>query len=126
VSPAAVVPMQAPAASPQLQRELWISLASLLRSHVAMQSIARPSAALAVTLYADAELRVEGPVGSLSVTAPDASGFGGIAWEARRQDAAPEQSTYFFAPDGRLRWDQSGPGLELEAAVEQLLRKVHS
>ena len=116
--------MDVPAASPQLARELWISFASLLRSHVAMHAIARPSAALQIISHADAEVEIQGPRGTLRVTEPDASGSGGAFFRSHLEDAAPEESTFTFDADGLLHFER--PAMDLESAAEDLLRKVQA
>ena len=109
-----------PIASKNLERELWISFASLLRSHVGMRALISPATGLRVTADSDGEVRIESVAGSLRVVAPGASGTGMFDFSAPNQ---PEW--FFFAEDGCILLDKCREeGMEMEAAVELLLDRV--
>lgn len=103
--------------------ELWISLVSLLRSHVAMHSVARP--ALAARISTDAHsATLLGRRGKLIVTAPDASGTGSLEFRPESSELADEYSRFFFTDEGLIGGDDLDPAIEMEAAVERWLDMV--
>ena len=109
-----------PIASKRLARELWISFASLLRSHVEMRALAAPATGLRVAFSSDREVRVESRTESLRAIAPGVSGTGVLEFSAPNR---PEW--FFFAEDGVFHLDKSSEeGMEMEAAVELLLDRV--
>ncbi len=107
-----------------LTQEYWTSLASLLRSHVAMHSIARPDAPLRIISGSDAALEVLGPWGKLSVLAPAASGMGATEFRPEAGELGDEYSSFFFTEDGLVRFEGLDGVLDIEAAVEYLLERV--
>jgi hypothetical protein len=113
-------------ASPQLAAELWISFASLLRSHVAMHSIAAPSHSLRLHSGKDAQLDVLGPFGKLSVVGPNASGIGATEFRPENGELGDEYATFFFTEHGLVQLEGLESPLDVEAAVEYLLRKVQA
>jgi len=113
-------------ASQSLAKELWISLTSLLRSHVAMHSIAKPSGQLRVTVKSDAALELLGSNGKLSILEPDASGTGSIEFRPEAGELGDEYSTFFFTEDGEIHLENSDAAMDLEAVVEHWLCKVHA
>lgn len=109
----------APVASKLLAQELWISLASLLRSHVEMRVIAQPASELRIVSTSEVHVKVQSRACKLRLTAPDASGVGTIEF------CSPEKSTlFFFTEDGLIHFKNSDAAMEMEAAVEHLLDKV--
>lgn len=115
-----------PTASTLLTQELWTSLASLLRSHVAMHSIARPQDALRILSDTGAALEVLGPWGKLSILAPAASGVGATEFRPEAGELGDEYATFFFTEEGLVQLEGSTDPLDIEAAVEYLLRKVQA
>ncbi|MHB1935351.1 MAG: hypothetical protein ACYCOR_02055 [Acidobacteriaceae bacterium] len=113
-------------ASSRLFAELWISFTSLLRSHVAMHSIAAPAHALRLHSGSNARLEVLGPFGKLSILGPNASGIGATEVRPENGELGDEYATFFFTEDGLLRLEGMEQDLEMEAAVEYLLRKVQA
>ena len=123
MSAPAEVSVESPA-SPRLSAELWISLASLLRSHVAMHSIAAPGTSLRIHSGSKSQLDVLGPIGKLSVVGPNASGIGATEFRPENGDLGDEYATFIFTEDGLILLEGWKDALEMEAAVEYLLRKV--
>lgn len=121
------LPLSAPA-TPQWSTELWISFASLLRSHVAMHSIARPHAKLRIRGGADSDSRLEvlGPGGKLVLLAPNASGTGVMEFRPPTGELGDQYDTFFFTADGLFHLAAQNVALDMEAAVEDLLRKVQA
>lgn len=113
-------------ASSHLAAELWISFASLLRSHVAMHSIAAPAHSLRIHSGSSSRLDVLGPVGKLTVVGPNASGICASEFRPENCEIADEYATFFFTEDGLVRIEGIDESLEIEAAVEHLLRKVQA
>ncbi len=115
--------MTEPLASTMLAQELWISLASLLRSHVEMRSIARPDCRLRFS-HSGSAVEVLGPNGKISLLAP-ASETGTMEFRPEAGELGDEYSAFFFTEDGLLHFgNASADGMEMEAAVEFLLDKV--
>ena len=106
--------------------EMWISFASLLRSHVAMHSIAAPAHALRFHSGSNARLEVLGPFGKLSILGPNASGIGATEFRPENGGSDDEYATFFFTEDGLIRFEGVEHALEVEAAVEYLLHKVQA
>ena len=125
MSATAEVSVESPA-PPQLTAELWISFASLLRSHVAMHSIAAPGHSLRLHSSSSARLDVLGPIGKLSLVGPNASGVGAIEFRPENGEMGDEYATFSFTEDGLVRLEGVDDSLEVEAAVEYLLRKVQA
>jgi hypothetical protein len=113
-------------ASSHLAAELWISFASLLRSHVAMHSIATPGHPLRIHSSSNARLEVLGPFGKLSIVGPNASGIGAMEFRPEAGELGDEYATFFFTEDGLVRLEGLENDLEVETAVEYLLRKVQA
>ncbi len=113
-------------ASQSLAKELWISLVSLLRSHVAMHSIAEPSGQMRVSAKSDAALELLGANGKLSLLGPDASGKGSTEFRPEAGELGDEYSTFFFAEDGLIHLENSDAAMDLEAVVEHWLHKVQA
>ena len=109
----------APMASKSLARELWISLASLLRSHVEMRALAQPATGLRIVSTSDTHVELESRSCKLQLTAPGVSGSGNIDF------CSPEKSTlFFFTEDGLVHFKKPDATMEMEAAVEYLLDTV--
>jgi hypothetical protein len=125
MSATAEVSVESPA-SPQLAHELWISFASLLRSHVAMHSIAAPSHSLRIHSSKDTRLDVLGPFGKLSIVGPNASGKGATEFRPENGEMGDEYETFFFTEHGMVQLEGLESPLDVEAAVEYLLRKVQA
>jgi hypothetical protein len=125
MSATAEVSVESPA-SPQLARELWISFSSLLRSHVAMHSIAAPSHSLRLHSSKEARLDLLGPFGKLSIVAPNASGLGTIEFRPEKSEVGDEYATFFFTEHGLVQLEDLESPLDVEAAVEYWLRKVQA
>jgi hypothetical protein len=125
MSATAEVSVESPA-SPQLAAELWISFSSMLRSHVAMHSINAPSHSLRIHPGKEARLDVLGPFGKLSIVGPNATGIGATEFRPEIGELGDEYATFFFTEDGLVRLEGVEPALDVEAAVEYLLRKVQA
>ncbi len=113
-----------PTASNSLTRELWISLASLLRSHVAMHSIGQPGARLRILAATDSRLEILGAYGKLSVLGPGESGVGSTEFRPEAGELGDEYSTFIFTEDGLILVEEAETPMDLEAVVEHWLRKV--
>ncbi|HET9099587.1 MAG TPA: hypothetical protein VFN62_04290 [Acidobacteriaceae bacterium] len=125
MSVAAEVSVESPAPSP-LAAELWISFASLLRSHVAMHSIAAPSHSLCIHSSKETRLDVLGPFGKLSIVGPDANGIGVTELRPEHSELGDEYAQFFFTETGLVQLEGLDSPLDVEAAVEYLLRKVQA
>jgi hypothetical protein len=125
MSATAEVSVESPASS-QLAAELWISFASLLRSHVAMHSIHAPAHSLRIHASKETRLDVLGPFGKLSVVGPNATGIGATEFRPENGEMGDEYATFFFTEDGLVRLEGVESALDIEAAVEHLLRKVQA
>jgi hypothetical protein len=125
MSATAEVSVESPASS-QLAAELWISFSSLLRSHVAMPSVAAPSHSLRIHPGKEARLDVLGPFGKLSIVGPNATGVGATELRPENGELGDEYATFFFTADGLVRLEGMEAALDVEAAVEYLLRKVQA
>jgi hypothetical protein len=120
-------------ASDYLAKELWISLSSLLRSHVTMRSLAQPAADLRIISSSDSLVELKSYRRNLSISSPEKSGAGAIEFNTPGKNKN-ESGSYFFTEDGLIHFEDSGvegaeknvtaKGMELEAAVEELLDKV--
>ncbi|MES2220032.1 MAG: hypothetical protein V4587_03590 [Acidobacteriota bacterium] len=121
----AEVSVESPA-SLQLSAELWISFASLLRSHVAMHSIAAPSHSLRIHSNKDTRFDVLGPFGKLSIVGPNASGVGATEIRPENGELGDEYATFFFTEHGLVQLEGLESPMDVEAAVEYLLRKVQA
>jgi hypothetical protein len=125
MSATAEVSVESPA-SPHLTTELWISFASLLRSHVAMHSIAAPSHSLRLHATKEARLDVLGPFGKLSIVGPNVTGIGATEFRPENGELGDEYATFFFTEHGLVQLEGLESPLDVEAAVEYLLRKVQA
>lgn len=126
ISATGLLPMEDSFASKTFADELWISLASLLRSHIAMHSIAQPGCALRVLSSTASEVVVLGPWGKLHVMGPDKIGVCAIEFRPENVELGDEYETFGFSDDGMVRFQTSGTGMDMESAVEYLLRKVQA
>jgi hypothetical protein len=118
--------MTDPTVSKDLAQEMWISLASLLRSHVAMHSIAQPDGQLRIIATSDAAVEVLGSYGKLSVLGPDQSGRGSTEFRPEAGEFGDEYSTFFFTADGLIQLEDADLSMDVEAVVEHWLRKVQA
>jgi hypothetical protein len=125
MSATAEVSVESPA-SPHLTTELWLSFASLLRSHVAMHSIAAPGHSLRLHSRSNDRLDVLGPIGKLSIVGPNHTGIGATEFRPENGEMGDEYATFSFTEDGLVRLEGVDDSLEVEAAVEYLLRKVQA
>jgi hypothetical protein len=103
--------------------------ASLTRGHAfnccARSSIA-PGHPLRIHSNSNTRLDVLGPVGKLSIVGPNASGIGATEFRPENGELGDVYATFFFTEDGLIRLEGLEPALEVEAAVEYLLRKVQA
>ena len=111
-------------ASQLLTQELWVSFTSLLRSHVAMHSVARPDRELRVLLNSASALEVLGPNGKMIIVAPTASNVGAIEFRPEAGERMDEYSAFFFTEDGLLHVEDMNDSMDIEAAVDYLLNRV--
>ncbi len=118
--------MTAPKASKPLAQELWISLASLLRSHVAMHSVAQPGGQLRIIAASDSALEVLGSHGKLSVLGPNKSSVGSTEFRPEAGELGDEYSAFFFTEDGLIHLEEPDTPMDVEAVVEHWLRKVQA
>ncbi|MEO6828164.1 MAG: hypothetical protein ABI164_00020 [Acidobacteriaceae bacterium] len=118
-------PVTVPMASRQLAQELWISLSSLMQSHAAMHSIARPGMALRFT-SSDSAAVLLGPLGKLSILSPAESGVGATEFRPEAGEMGDEYAQFFFTEDGLLFFQDLNESAEMEAAVEHFLHKVQA
>ena len=125
MSATAEVSVESPAPS-QLAAELWISFVSLLRSHVAMHSIAAPSHSLRIHSSKESRLDVLGPFGKLSIVGPNATGIGATEFRPENGELGDEYATFFFTEHGLVQLEGLESPLDVEAAVEYLLSKVQA
>ncbi len=125
---AAAMPAHSSLASSALAAELWVSLASLLHSHVAMHSVTRPDVKLRLASKSKSELELLGPIGKLLIVGPDASGIGATEFRPEAGELGDEYSTFFFTEDGMVHFESADDApvseMDMEAAVEHWLRKV--
>ncbi|MEO6965468.1 MAG: hypothetical protein ABI076_06165 [Acidobacteriaceae bacterium] len=112
--------------SPQLTAELWISFASLVRSHAAMHSIAAPGSPLRIHSHSNSRLEVLGPIGKLSIVGPNASGIGTTEFRPEAGESGDEYAAFSFTEDGLVLFEGADSAIEIEAAVEHLLQKVQA
>lgn len=106
--------------------ELWISLSSLLRSHIAMHSIAQPAKSLRVLSSSKLEIVVLGPWGKLQVVGPDRAGECTTEFRPEIAESGDEYETFHFNKEGLIQFQNADAPMEMEAAVEHLLRKVQA
>lgn len=117
------------AAPAALAAELWTSFTSLLESHAMMHSMAQPQARLRATV-ARGMVDLLGPDGRLTILAPDASGAAAMEFRPEDGERGDVYSALFFDEEGRIHLDTAGDrtpeseGMEMEAAVEHLLKTV--
>ncbi len=115
-----------PHASKELTKELWISLASLLRSHVAMHSIARSDDSLRIVSSSDLAVELLGLNGKLILLAPAVSGVGSTEFRPEAGELGDEYAAYFFTEDGLVHLEGLEDAVDIEAAVEHFIRKVQA
>lgn len=120
----AAMPAHHSLASSALAAELWISLASLLHSYVAMHSVTRPDIKLRLAAKSKAELELLGPIGKLLIVGPDASCIGATEFRPEAGELGDEYSTFFFTEDGLVHIESTDVAMDVETAVEHWLRKV--
>ena len=75
------------------------------------------------------DLGVQGmaiPIGKLSLVGPNASGVGAIEFRPENGEMGDEYATFSFTEDGLVCLEGVDDSLEVEAAVEYLLRKVQA
>ena len=113
-------------AAPQLATEMWTSFVSLLRSHVAMHTVARPDGRLRISSDQNSALELLGPYGKLIMLPPTASGTGTIEFRPEASETDDEYSAFFFTSEGLVHFEELMEDLDMEAAVEYLLRKVQA
>ena len=117
--------MTAPAAS-SLYRELWISLASLIRSYVAAHDIGRPTGRALVDDGEDGHLTLRGENKILAIDFDAASGSG--SWVMYEDDPGPERvlskGTYTIGEDSQVEFSDRRGKLEMEIAAEAFTAKV--
>lgn len=121
-------------ATSPLARELWISLASLLRAHLWMRSLAKPAADLGIIESSDTELDLKSRHRRLCITAPAVSQRGSIRMIDLDGSSGADLAEFWFAQDGLLYFEDCGgtstpaggetKGMELETAVEYLLDRI--
>jgi hypothetical protein len=109
-----------------LATELWISFASLLRSHVAMHSIARPGSQLRIISHSGGALELLGPRGKLTILAPTASGAGATEFRPEAGELGDEYAAFSFTEEGLLHLEELNDAVDMEAAVEHYLQKVQA
>ena len=126
MSAASVMTPEHQIASRALTAELWISLASLLRSHVAMHSIARMDVPVRIISDSGPALELLGPSGKLSILGPNALGFGAIEFRPEAGEFGDEYSTFSFSADGMVHLENLAAPMDFETAVELWLRKVQA
>lgn len=122
----AVMTMENLFASKTFADELWISLASLLRSHIAMHSIAQPSGNLRVLSSSKMEVAVLGPWGKLYIAGPDKAGECATEFRPEIAESGDEYEIFHFTSEGLIQFQNSPTPMDMEAAVEHLLRKVQA
>lgn len=115
-----------PQASAALTKELWISLASLLHSHVAMHSVARPDGSLRIVSSSASAVELLGLNGKLILLAPAVSGIGSTEFRPEAGELGDEYAAFFFTEDGMFHFGGVENALDMEAAVEHFIRKVHA
>ncbi len=111
-------------ADSSLAAEMWISLRSLLTSHVSMHSIAQPGDGWSVRATNANTMTIQNRRGTLRWTAPDASGAGTWHISATNPGGYTAHGRYEFTGEGLLRFDEEEESLELEAAVERRLHPL--
>lgn len=126
MSQLAEVFMEHPVAAKAFADELWISMASLLRSHVAMHSIAQPTGAPRILSSSKAEVVVLGPWGKLHIVGPDKAGLCATEFRPETAESGDEYETFQFTGEGLIQFHNSDSAMDMEAAVEHLLRKVRA
>lgn len=122
----AVMTMENSPATKQFADELWISLVSLLRSHIAMHSIAQPAGSLRVLSSSKIEIVVLGPWGKLHVVGPDKTGKCATEFRPELAESGDEYETFHFNEEGLIQFQTADTAMDMEAAVEYLLRKVQA
>ncbi len=113
-----------PMASQSLSREAWVSLASLLRSHVAMRSIAQPGGALRILSNSDTAVEILGAYGRLSVLGPSETGQCAVEFRPEAGELGDEYSAFFFTEMGLVQFANLDDPIDIEAAVEHLLDRM--
>jgi hypothetical protein len=89
-----------------------------------MHSIAAPAHSLRIHSSKETRLDVLGPFGKLSIVGPNATGIGATEFRPETGEMGDEYATFFFTEHGLVQLEGLESPLEVEAAVEYLLRKV--
>jgi hypothetical protein len=110
----------------QFADELWISLVSLLRSHIAMHSIAQPAGSLRVLSSSKSEIVVLGSWGKLHIVGPDKTGECATEFRPELAESGDEYETFHFNEEGLIQFQHTNTAMDMETAVEYLLRKVQA
>ncbi|HUZ05684.1 MAG TPA: hypothetical protein VMU62_10025 [Acidobacteriaceae bacterium] len=111
-------------ADPRLAAAMWTSLRALAASHVAMYTIAQPSAAWTILSNSANEIRLRNLRGTLRWTSPDATGTG--IWQilVPPGNLVKKYGSYTFTEKGLLRFQDEEISLEIETAVERQLQEL--
>ncbi len=111
-------------ADSSLAAAMWASLRTLAASHVAMYTVAQPSAAWTVLSNDANEIRLRNLRGTLRWTAPGESGAGTWQISTASPSGRSAHGRYEFTDEGLLRFDEEEEPLEIEAAVERCLQPL--
>jgi hypothetical protein len=115
----------APAAS-DVYRELWISLASLIRSYVAGHEIGQVTGRAVVDAGEDGRLTVRGEKLILTLRFDAATGSG--SWTTCEDDPGPEkvlaQGEFQVGEDSQVEFSGRRGKLDLEVAAEAFTAKI--
>jgi hypothetical protein len=106
--------------------ELWVSLASLVRSYVAAHDIGRPVGRTLVDAGEDGRLTIRGEQKTLTIDADVQTGSG--QWALYEEDPGPERQlatgTFRLTPDSLVEFGDRKGKLELEVAAEAFTAKI--
>ena len=91
-----------------------------------MHSIAAPSHSLRIHSSKETRLDVLGPFGKLSIVGPNATGIGATEFRPENGELGDEYATFFFTEHGLVQMEGLESPVDVEAAVEYLLRKVQA
>jgi hypothetical protein len=116
--------------SPQVEgsllTELWVSLASLIRSYVAAHDIGRPEGSTPVKVGDDGSLTIRGEQKALVIGLDTASGAG--HWELHEEGPGPERQlnagTFELTTASMVEFSDRRGKLELEVAAEAFTAKI--
>jgi hypothetical protein len=110
----------------QLQRELWISFVSLIRSYVAAHDIGRPIGHALVDEGEDNHLTLHSESKILALAFDVTTGAG--SWTIYEDDPGPErvleQGEFRIDDDSQVSLSDRRGNLELEVAAEAFTAKV--